>query len=50
MKTYKIEIVMDAVDEDDFINAIMCIPIRHLKEHVRLIASNHHLEVMEEEE
>ena len=34
MKTYKIEIVMDAVDEDDFISAVMELNARELREHV----------------
>ena len=37
MKTYKIEIVMDAVDEDDFISAVMELNARELREHVEEI-------------
>ena len=34
MKTYKIEIIMDAVDEDDFISAVMELSAKELREHV----------------
>lgn len=34
MKTYKIEIIMDATDEYDFIEAVLALKDRELIEHI----------------
>lgn len=34
MKTYKIEIIMDASDKVDFIEALWCLKDRELVEHI----------------
>ena len=36
MKTYRMVIVMDAIDEDDFIDAVLSLKSGELKEHVSL--------------
>ena len=36
MKTYEMKITMDAVDEDDFINAVMELNARELKRHTKV--------------
>ena len=35
MKTYTLTIIMDAVDEDDFIDAVLDMKPRELKEHIQ---------------
>lgn len=34
MKTYKIEVIMDATDEDDFIEAILALNYHELMQHI----------------
>ena len=36
MKTYKMVITMDAIDEDDFIDAVLSLKAGELKEHVSI--------------
>lgn len=37
MKTYRMVIVMDAIDEDDFVDAVLLLKAGELKEHVNLV-------------
>ena len=35
MRTFTIAITMDAVDQDDFINAVLDLKVREMREHVK---------------
>ena len=37
MKTYKLEIIMDAIDEDDFISVLFEMKHREFKPHITVV-------------